>query len=101
MAKVKHIHKEYPEHDWIKDENGEIDEWAVDSEYHNGPMCKRCYHSFCIYCDPDGYKDNPCIVDKYVCPKCENENILTFGFNYNYCPVCGESLDWSEVNERN
>ena len=90
--KITRIHEEYPEHDWIRDENGEIDEWAAENGYHNGPLCKRCYHSFCIYCNPDGYKDTPCIVDEYHCPTC-NEHLYKSD-EYNFCPICGTPLDW-------
>ena len=93
--KIKHSHEEYPEHDWIRDENGEIDLWAWESGYHAGPMCKRCYTSPCCYCETEKeWNKGSCIVDEYVCPKCENKNISNFGTKYNFCPVCGTPLDW-------
>lgn len=92
--KVVHIHNEYPKHDWIKDENGEIDEWCYENEYHHGPMCSRCYESFCVYCE--SYEDHkgPCATDEYKCPKCGHK--LGHNTNYNFCFNCGQALDWSE-----
>ena len=50
--KVVHFHQEFPEHDWERDEDGRIDEFAMVYEYHNGPYCNRCGYSFCIHCTP-------------------------------------------------
>lgn len=50
--KVVHFHQEFPEHDWARDEDGKIDEFAMEYEYHNGPYCNRCGYSFCIHCTP-------------------------------------------------
>lgn len=46
-------------HTWRKD-GEDIDIFAVDQEYHNGPICERCYEGYCLHCDPDCYR--------YVCP---------------------------------
>lgn len=85
-----HIHEEHPEHDWETDENGKIDEFAMEYEYHNGPMCKRCYHSFCIHCNPNGFNDGPCVIDEYKCPKCGC--ILQKGTKF--CSKCGQAVKW-------
>ena len=85
-----HIHEEYPEHDWERKENGDIDDFAYDGDYHNGPMCKRCYYSFCIHCDPDGWNKEPCIIDKYKCPKCER--YISKGTKF--CSDCGQAVKW-------
>ena len=37
-------------HDWIKDEDGNVDEFAMSYDYHNGPQCDRCATSFCMHC---------------------------------------------------
>ena len=87
-----HVHEEYPEHDWKTDEDGKIDEWAMSYEFHNGPMCKRCYHSFCIHCEPNGFNDGPCVIDEYKCPKCEC--ILQKGTKF--CSECGQAVKWNE-----
>jgi hypothetical protein len=88
-----HIHEEYPEHDWETDEDGKIDEWAMSYEYHNGPMCKRCYHSFCIHCEPNGWNDKPCVIDYYQCPKCR-KHIFKNSKNIEYCVNCGQAVKW-------
>lgn len=46
-------------HDWYKDEDGNIDEWAWESGYHNGVICKRCGESFCVHCTPN-YDETKC-----------------------------------------
>ncbi len=33
--------------------------------------------------------------DYYNCPKCGDDDML-IGIRYNYCPYCGQKLDWSE-----
>ena len=88
-----HIHHEYTEHDWVKDENGKPDDCAFDYGNHNGPVCKRCLYSFCIFCKPNGWNDEPCVVDYYVCPSCGkqvNEKQV-------FCEKCGQLMDWNNV----
>lgn len=94
--KPRHIHEEYPEHNWCCEEDGTINEFAMEYEYHNGPSCKRCGYSFCVHCDPDGWnKKLPCIIDEDYCPNCGRmvHNM------YTYCPDCGQALDWEELCE--
>ncbi len=85
-----HIYEKYPQHDWETDEDGNIDEWAMSYDFHNGPVCKRCYHSFCIHCEPNGFDDGPCVIDEYKCPKCEC--ILQKGTKF--CSECGQAIKW-------
>ena len=33
--------------------------------------------------------------DYYNCPKCGDDDML-IGIRYNYCPYCGQKLDWSD-----
>ena len=40
-----------PTHRWKRDEYGEIDRFAMNSDYHNGPMCERCWASYCLHCN--------------------------------------------------
>lgn len=88
---AKHIHEEYPEHFWKRKEDGEIDEFAYEGDFHNGPVCVRCGDSFCKHCEPDGYETHRhCVTDKYVCPNCER--LLTWGVNY--CSNCGQGVKW-------
>lgn len=88
--KVIHRRSEHTKHDWYRNKDGEIDIWAVDVGYHNGPMCRRCGFSFCEHCNPDGYNDTNCVVDWNECPQCGNK--LSDGSKF--CPECGTRLDW-------
>lgn len=57
---------EWTEHDWRKNNKGEIDKFASEYEFHNGPSCSRCYHSFCMQCSDNYEKElhkGPCIVE--------------------------------------
>lgn len=87
-----HAYKEFKEHDWYRNEDDEIDEFAFDAGYHNGPTCKRCYYSFCIHCDPDGWNKEPCIIDEYKCQKCKKH--ISKGTKY--CSNCGQEVKWDE-----
>lgn len=90
-----HIHEEHSEHLWRRDKNGEIDTSAWGAGYCNGPVCTRCWHSECIYCNEDWETNptEPCVVDKDICPICGSE----LNSKYKYCPECGQALDWSEA----
>lgn len=91
----RHIHEEYPEHDWERDSDGNIDEFAMAYEYHNGPMCKRCGDSFCIHCDPHGYETRkPCIIDNFYCSTC-GQWLPSYSKN-RYCQDCGQLINWEE-----
>ena len=97
MVKVKHIYEEYPKHDWELDKDGNIDLWAWESGYHAGPMCKRCAATPCCYCETEEeWNKGPCIEDKWICPQC-GKRLYTMD-KYNYCPMCGEQLDWSDYD---
>lgn len=53
---------EFEKHDWVKDEEGNIDELAYedpDGGYHTGPVCQRCGTSYCSYCTPK-YDEKKC-----------------------------------------
>lgn len=34
----------------LKREDGEIDIWVFDADYHNGPGCEKCHDSWCYHC---------------------------------------------------
>lgn len=95
--KPKHIHEEYEKHQWKRDENGNIDEWTFEVGFCNGVSCERCYTTHCIHCNPD-YDNEPCIVDKYVCPNCETK-VYSFKKEIKYCEICGQALDWSDTKK--
>lgn len=77
-------------HDWYLDERGHIDEWHWVSGYHNGPVCKRCGHRFCVNCEPDGFDAETCVGDWDECPSCGHEVFES----YKFCPECGGILIW-------
>jgi uncharacterized protein YbaR (Trm112 family) len=96
--RVIHYHKEYPTHDWVKNEKGEIDDFAFEFGDHSGPVCRRCGYSFCIFCKGDeGYNAEPCVEDWYVCPKCRKRFYIEEGVNF--CPMCGQELEWEEEEQ--
>ena len=89
-----HIHEEYPEHDWEKDKDGNIDEFAMDYGFHNGPACKRCGYSFCMHCKPNGWNEKLCVIDYYQCPKC-GTHIIKNDRKIQYCEKCGQTVEWN------
>src|SRR5690242_5200794 len=52
---------EWPEHQWKRDEDDEIDMFGYDGDTHNGPSCTHCYYSYCHHCQ-DGPTE-PCEVE--------------------------------------
>lgn len=49
----------------------------------------------------DGYgymPDGTFLWDKWLCPNCKSSYDVVYD-DYNYCPVCGQRIDWSEENE--
>lgn len=92
------FHEVHPRHDWAREEkSGEIDLFAASSDYHNGPICLRCYTSKCVHCDPDWNKDEECVVDEDRCPGC---GVTIYRPNRyrssSFCPDCGQAIDWTE-----
>lgn len=51
----------FSEHNWKKDEYGDIDYFATEYDYCNGPSCERCHYGYCRHCYPDGGNE-PCEV---------------------------------------
>lgn len=48
-------------HNWERDENGNIDEWAWESGFHNGVFCVDCGKAVCVNCNPDYMELDDCI----------------------------------------
>ena len=99
QKKPVHIHEEHSEHLWSRNKKGEIDMFAFESGYCNGPMCTRCYHVECEHCNPkwETEPEEPCIVDEDICPTCNN-TIAVVG---NFCLHCGQALDWEVLQNEN
>lgn len=97
ISKKPLFHEERHEHhSWIKDDDGEIDTFAMSYEYCNGPVCEFCGYSFCEHCNPDGYNDTNCVKNWHTCPTC-GETVYA---SQKRCE-CGQMLDWKKDEEGN
>lgn len=47
----------------------------------------------------DGYADGHLVYDTWICPCCGKHYEVDYD-NYNYCPDCGQKLDWSDEDEK-
>ena len=43
----------------------------------------------------DGFWDGKLVYDTWICPCCEKHYEVDYD-DYDYCPNCGQALDWSE-----
>ena len=89
--KAEHKVIKYGKHKWRKNENGEIDDFAFDYDYHNGVVCEICGEAVCVHCNPDWEKLEDCEDDYYTCPACGDK----FYSKRDYCS-CGQKLVWSD-----
>lgn len=46
----------------------------------------------------DGYADGHLVYDTWICPCCEKRYEVDYD-NYDYCPNCGQKLDWEDDDE--
>lgn len=46
----------------------------------------------------DGYADGHLVYDTWICPRCEKRYEVDYD-NYDYCPNCGQKLDWEDDDE--
>jgi hypothetical protein len=51
-------------HRWILDEDGDIDVFQVEGDYHNGPRCADCQLGACEHCEPGIYEDVTCLREQ-------------------------------------
>ena len=71
---VQDILSKHMNDDWIPVEN-----WKPKKPYYEG----------------DGYADGHMVYDTWICPKCGERYEVDYD-NYDFCPNCGQALDWSE-----
>lgn len=38
-------------HKLVRDEDGEVDVFQCDADYHNGPGCEKCHETWCQHCE--------------------------------------------------
>lgn len=94
--KPKHYRVIYVDHKWATNENGEIDEWAWESGFHNGVVCTNCGEQVCVLCNPDyKTKGSECSTYETTCPNCLEK--LDTHSKQPYCS-CGQRLDWSDFD---
>ena len=43
----------------------------------------------------DGYSNKHLVYDTWICPCCETRYEVDYD-DYDYCPNCGQKLDWSD-----
>ena len=43
----------------------------------------------------DGYSDGHLVYDTWICPLCEKRYEADYD-DYDYCPDCGQKIDWSD-----
>ena len=48
------------------------------------------------YLENDGYADGYPVYDTWICPRC-GHNYAVDSDKFDYCPHCGQRLDWSEL----
>lgn len=78
-------------HIWEKNDDGEIDEWAWDHEFHNGVCCEICHKRPCVHCEPD-YDEKQDCHEHYICSECGR---VVFALEP-YCH-CGAKMRGAEV----
>lgn len=50
--------------------------------------------------DGDGYApDGTFVWDEWLCPCCRSRYEIDYD-EYDFCPNCGQAIDWSEKNEQ-
>lgn len=49
-----------------------------------------------LYYEADGYSEGELVYDTAVCPNCDRRFEVEYEEHYNYCPTCGQRLDWSD-----
>lgn len=87
--KLKHVLIKYGKHTWKKNEDGEVDDFAWEYDYHNGVICEVCGRSICVYCNPKYDELTDCEEEYWECQSCGKKLYS----NRKYCD-CGQKLKW-------
>lgn len=88
MAYLSYLYKHYTDNeDEIIDER-KIFRWL--GEEYKPKMLKP-------YLEGDGYADGAIAWDIWRCPNCDTA--YDYDDKYNYCPECGQRIDWIEHDE--
>ena len=60
------------------------------------PPCNACKNELC---DCECVHFGKTFIDDFRCPTCDSEKICIseYDIRHDYCPNCGQKLDWSEV----
>ena len=67
-------------------------------EEHKREYCQKEIHQKPTF-DGDGYApDGTAVWDEWICPCCGSRYEVDYD-EYDYCPNCGQRIDWAEVNE--
>lgn len=78
-------------HMWKMDD-GEIDMYAYDQGFHNGPVCLCCGAHYCENCEPDWANTECYDNEHFECSVCGYQSMTAT----NYCPNCGAKMDQEE-----
>jgi len=79
-------------HLWKREENGNIDIFAFEVGFHNGPECEVCGESFCHHCEPGCY-EGVCKIGYFECENCHG--LIDSGDKF--CKNCGQAIDWIDT----
>lgn len=94
MIKRKHVFKE---HNWLKTEDGDINMWAYEEDFCNGPRCEQCATVACIHCEPEWEaeaKKIECSANWLECPKCHTHQIRDTD---HFCCMCGTAIEFDDA----
>lgn len=91
--KPEHFYKKHGKHKWRRKENGEIDNFAWEFDYHNGVACEICGETVCVHCNPNYDELDDCEEEYWNCPNCGE----MVGWKSKYCD-CGQAIGWSDTD---
>lgn len=90
-------------HNWEKNEDGTVNEFAWESGYHNGVFCVDCGKSVCVCCHPDYMDLDDCKSPVLEMRRQEKIKTKQTAFNivvkYGFCNECRWTLDDKHCHE--